>query len=127
MATQSKPLTDQSVLTPVPEATQVTAMESALSASFIASGIGSVILGLTIIGAETSASIKTFLTLNAGVGPLSGKVILTVIAFIVSWGILHFVFRDRPMKLGTGFTIGLILVVVGLLLTFPPVFLSFGG
>jgi hypothetical protein len=120
-------MSDQPALTHAPEKTQATLMESALSASFIASGIGSVILGLTIIGAETNAGIKTFLTLNAGVGPLGGKVILTVIGFFVSWGILHFVFRNRPTKLSTGFTIGVILVIVGLLLTFPPVFLAFGG
>jgi len=127
MAIQSKPLTDQPVLSPSSEKTQVITMESAVSAAFIASGIGSIVLGLTIVGAEVNANIKSFLTFIGAVGPLSGKTTLAVIGFVVSWIILHFVFRNRPMKLATGFIITVILLVVGLLLSFPPVFTSFGG
>jgi hypothetical protein len=125
MATRT--VTDQPEIASTSEETRVITMDSAVSAAFIASGIGSVVLGLTIIGAETNAALKTFLTFNAGVGPLSGKTTVTVIAFVLSWVILHFIFRSRPIKLATGFTISVILVIVGLLLTFPPVFLSFGG
>lgn len=107
------------------EETAVISMESAVSAAVIASGIGSVMLGLATIGAEANDSIKTALTWNVGVGPLSGKTGVAVIAFVVSWVILHFVFRDRPIRLVRGFTIGIILVALGLLMTFPPVFLLF--
>jgi cytosine/uracil/thiamine/allantoin permease len=125
MSTQT--VTDQPEIASTSEETRVITMESAVSAAFIASGIGSVVLGLTIIGAETNESFKTFLTFHAGAGPLSGKTTLMVIAFVLSWVVLHFIFRARPIKLATGFTISVILVVLGLLLTFPPVFLSFGG
>jgi hypothetical protein len=125
MATRT--VTDQPEIASTSEETRVITMESAVSAAFIASGIGSVVLGLAIIGAEANEGIKTFLTFNAGVGALSGKTTIMVIAFVLSWVILHFIFRARPIKLATGFIISVILMVVGLLLTFPPVFLSFGG
>jgi hypothetical protein len=102
-----------------------TTMESAMGAAFIAGGVGSVALGLMIIGAETNANIRTALTWNTGVGPLSGKTGIAVIAFVVSWVILHFYFRDRPVKLARSFTISLVLIVLGLLLSFPPIFLLF--
>jgi hypothetical protein len=102
-------------------------LESAVGAAFIAGGIGSLVLGLAVVGAETNASIKTFFTWNSGVGPLSGKTGVSIIAFIVSWVILHYVMRNRVVSLTTSFIICLVLTVVGLLLTFPPVFFALAG
>lgn len=125
MVTESKPLTDQPQVASTAESNQVASMESAVGAAFLASGIGSVVLGILVVLSEANAGIKTFLTFNTAVGPLSGKVILTVIGFVLSWIILHFALRERHVKLQTSFTIGIILLVVGLLLTFPPIFLLF--
>jgi hypothetical protein len=102
-------------------------LESAVGAAFIAGGIGSTVLGLAVIAAETNASIKTFLTWNMGVGPLSGKTGVAVIAFIISWVILHYVMRNRAVSLTTSFIISLVLTAVGVLLTFPPVFFALAG
>jgi hypothetical protein len=102
-------------------------LESAVGAAFIAGGIGSLVLGLAVIGAETNASIKTFFTWNSGVGPLSGKTGVSIIAFIVSWVILHYVMRNRAVNLTTSFIICLVLTALGLLLTFPPVFFALAG
>jgi hypothetical protein len=104
-----------------------TAADRAMSAAMIASGIGSLILGIAIVLSEVNASIKSFLTWNSGVGPLSGKTGVSVIAFVVSWVILHYAFQRRAISLTSAFIITVVLVVVGILLTFPPVFLSFGG
>jgi hypothetical protein len=125
MATQSK--ATESEVTHSSEETHAITMDSAVGAAFIASGIGTLVLGLTVIGAEANESIKTALTFNSAVGALSGKTIVTVIAFVASWIILHIIFRERPIKLATSFVITLVLVALGLLLTFPPVFLVFGG
>lgn len=109
----------------IPDAKAVSDAELAVGASFIACGIGSATLGLALIGTEVSDGFKELLTINAGVGALSGKSTLAVVAFFVSWIILHYVMRDKNIKLATSFWIGIALTVVGLILTYPPVFLSF--
>jgi hypothetical protein len=93
----------------------------------IASGIGSLVLGIAIVLAEVNADIKTFLTWSSGVGPLSGKTGVAVVAFVVSWVVLHYAFQRKAISLTASFVVTLVLLVLGLLLTFPPVFLSFGG
>ncbi len=106
---------------------EISTADRAVGAAMIASGIGSLVLGLAIILSEASAGFKTFVTWNAGVGALSGKSGLSVIAFVVSWVALHYVFKTKPLSLMTSFIITLVLVALGILLTFPPVFLSFGS
>jgi hypothetical protein len=106
---------------------EISAADRAMGASMIASGIGSLVLGIGIVLAETNADIKTFLTWVGPVGPLSGKTGLAVIAFILSWVILHYAFQRRAISLTRSFIVTVVLLVLGLLLSFPPVFLSFGG
>jgi hypothetical protein len=126
MATRTIP-SDKLTVKAEQDAQASTSLESAVGAAFIAGGIGSTVLGLGVIGAETNASIKTFLTWNAGVGPLSGKTGVAVIAFIISWVILHYVMRNRVVSLTTSFILCLVLTALGLLLTFPPVFYFLAG
>ncbi|MBL8116537.1 MAG: hypothetical protein JNJ78_03335 [Anaerolineae bacterium] len=106
---------------------EVSAADRAMGASMIASGIGSLVLGIAIVLAEVNADIKTFLTWNTGVGALSGKTGVSIIAFVISWVVLHYAFQRKAISLTTSFVVTLVLVVLGLLLTFPPVFMSFGG
>jgi len=105
----------------------ISAADRAMGASMIASGIGSLVLGIAVVLSEVNASIKTFLTWNGGVGPLSGKTGVSVLAFIVSWVVLHYSFKRNALSLTTSFIVTIVLLVLGLLLTFPPVFMAFGG
>ena len=99
-----------------------------VAAVFLAAGIGSLVFGLLVVLNEVSTEINSFLKFDAnfglgsGVGPLSGKAILGIVAFFVSWVVLHLVFRGKEVKFGPILTISLILVAAGFLLTFPPVF-----
>jgi hypothetical protein len=109
------------------------------AAVMIASGIGSFVIGIGVVLNEASAAIKAatgldFATilqfdknfgLGSGVGQLSGKVILAVIAFLASWVILHFAWRSRDVHLGRAFTATMILLALGFALTFPPIFKLF--
>jgi hypothetical protein len=122
--------------TPMDTATKPTGPAAAV---MIASGIGSLVIGIGVILNEYSAAIKdaTGLDFNAilqfdknyglgsGIGPLSGKVILATIAFIVSWVILHFAWRRRDVNLGRAFAATMILLALGFALTFPPIFQLF--
>jgi len=97
-------------------------------ASFLAAGIGALTMGITVVLNEVSPDISNFLKfdsnfgLGSGVGPLSGKAALSIIAFFASWLVLGLILRGREVKFGPAFTIALILVAGGFLLTFPPVF-----
>ena len=99
-----------------------------VAAVFLAAGIGSFVLGLFVVLNEASTDISNFLKFDAnyglgsGVGPLSGKAILGILAFLVSWLVLGLLFRGREVRFGPILTIALILVAAGFLLTFPPVF-----
>ncbi len=125
MATQTTKF-EQAVPSSV-ETTTVSMADRAVGAAMIASGVGSLVLGIAIVGAETNAGIKSFLAWNSGVGPLSGKTGVSVIAFIVSWVALHFYFQRKVVTLTTSFIVTVVLVVLGLLLSFPPVFAALAG
>ncbi len=99
-----------------------------VAAVFLATGIGSFVLGLFVVLSEVSTDISNFLKFDAnyglgsGVGSLSGKAILAILAFLASWLILGLLLRGREVKFGPVLTIALVLVAGGFLLTFPPVF-----
>jgi hypothetical protein len=107
----------------------ITVLDRELGAAFIAGGIGSFVLGLVIVLTEmpSGAGLKSFLTFVGPVGPLSGKTTVAVIAFFVSWAALHFAFKNRAFSLTRSFVIAIVLLVLGLLMSFPPVFEIFAG
>ena len=98
------------------------------AASLVAAGIGSLVLGLMVTLAEFSADAKSFLDfaknygLGTGVGPLSGKVIVAVLAYLISWGILFFMWRGKEISVRRTFLATIVLVGLGFALTFPPIF-----
>jgi hypothetical protein len=108
-------------------------------AAFVAAGIASLAIGIGVVLNEASATIKgavgidfnAFLQFDknfgfgSGVGPLSGKVGLAIIAFVVSWVLLHLWLRGKEVNFRTGFIAALVLVGLGFALTFPPIFKLF--
>jgi hypothetical protein len=101
---------------------KMTQVDEAVGAAFLASGVGSITLGILVVLADASAAINTGLGFVKPVGALSGKTSIAVIAFLASWVIAHFALRGRGVKLDTTFRAGLVMVIIGVLLTFPPVF-----
>jgi hypothetical protein len=97
-------------------------VEQELGSAFIAAGIGSTALGLVTTLAEVNASFRDSLFWFARGGPLGGKTSIAVLSFLVTWAVLTLAFRRRPVGLKTAFIIALVLIAMGLLLTFPPIF-----
>lgn len=98
-----------------------------VAAAMIAGGVGSLVLGIMTTLSEVSESIHDFLQWNDAVGPLSGKTLVAVIAWLVAWALLHLVYRGRDTSLRTAFTITLVLVALGVLGTFPTFFAAFAS
>jgi hypothetical protein len=108
-------------------------------AAFLAAGIASLAIGIGVVLNEASAPIKSAIGIDfnaflqfdknfgfgSGVGPLSGKVGLAIIAFVVSWVLLHLWLRGKEVNFRTGFIAALVLVALGFALTFPPIFKLF--
>lgn len=120
-------MADADVRIQVPQAQEETVGKpfGPVAAAFLASGIGAVVLGVLTTLAEASATIKDKLELNSRVGPLSGKTIVTLIVYFVSWAILHMTLRDKRPDVKKVFTWVAILVGIGLILTFPTFFQMF--
>jgi drug/metabolite transporter (DMT)-like permease len=96
-----------------------------VAAALLAVGIGSVVLGFLTTLNEASTEVHDFLEFDEDVGPLSGKTIIAVIAYLASWAILHAVLRRkdpalRPILIVTG-----VLIALGILGTFPTFFQEF--
>jgi hypothetical protein len=98
-----------------------------VAAVFYAAGIGSVVLGLLTVLAEANESIKDTLQLNDRVGPLSGKTIFAVVAFLIVWGVLHAVMKDKDPAPGRVFAWTGAMVGIGIVLTFPTLFQAFAA
>jgi hypothetical protein len=61
------------------------------------------------------------------VGPLSGKVLMAVLVWLVTWAVLHLALRNRPYETRRALVISLVLIGLGVLGTFPLFFQAFGG
>jgi hypothetical protein len=92
------------------------------AAALLAGGIAAVIYGIIIILSEGVAAVGTALNWYNPAGPLSGKTTLMVILWLIIWAILRNMWKDRDVNFSTTATTALILLIIGFLLTIPPVF-----
>lgn len=106
---------------------KATATVGVASAAFVSSGIGCLVIGLMVTGAEMSAGFSSALNWYNPVGPLMGKTLVGIVAWLVSWAILHSMWKDKDVDFGKAFTATLILIALGFLLTFPPFFELFAA
>ncbi len=112
-----------------------------VAAAFLAAGVGSLTMGIGVVLNEASTTIKNaigvdfnaFLQfdktygLGSGVGPLSGKVGIAVIAYVVSWLVFFLWLRGKEVNFRSYFVAALVLVALGFALTFPPIFEIFAS
>jgi hypothetical protein len=92
------------------------------SAAFVSSGIGCLVIGLMVTGAEMSTGLKDALNWWNPAGPLTGKTLVGVLAWLISWVILHTIWKDKDPDFGKVFIVTLSLIALGFMLTFPPIF-----
>jgi hypothetical protein len=93
-----------------------------VAAALLAVGIGSLVLAILVVVAEGSESFKESLAYSERVGPLAGKTIWAVAAFLSSWLGLGLVLRRRHLRLETVAIVAGILLLLALVGTFSPFF-----
>jgi hypothetical protein len=97
------------------------------AAAVLASGVGSLALGLFTTMAEANAAIKNALNLYNPVGPLSGKTTVAVVIWLVAWAAFHGLWKNEQVNFTKLFTATLIMIALGLLGTFPLFYDLFSG
>jgi hypothetical protein len=101
--------------------------EGPIAAAVIAGGIGAAVLGLFTTLAEASTGVKNWLQWSDAVGPLSGKVLMALLVWLVAWALLYLALRNKPYETRRALTIALVLIGLGVLGTFPLFYQAFGG
>lgn len=101
-------------------------------AAILSSMIGLLTLALVNLGTDISDNFKNlvhdigklWMPGAAGIGPYSGKETLALIAWLLSWLILHKLLRDKEWNHRIVLMIFLIGITVATTLIWPPVFLG---
>jgi hypothetical protein len=76
--------------------------------------------------AEASEGIREWLQWSDAVGPLSGKVVVALMVWLVAWAILHVALRSRRYETRRALVVSLVLIGLGVVGTFPTFFQLFG-
>ncbi|MGH9415108.1 MAG: hypothetical protein ACRD01_00625 [Terriglobales bacterium] len=90
------------------------------AAALLATGIGVFILAVLAIAADRSAAFKSAMIFYKPTGPLSGVTTSALIAWLAVWVTLNARWQRRSVPLGRIAVAALVLLVLGLALTFPP-------
>jgi hypothetical protein len=93
-----------------------------VAAAVIAAGIGCATLGLLVVAAAASPQVSQLLNFYSPTGPLSGKAIVSTVVYLVAWPNLHYRLRDKQVDLYKAFMVTILLVALGVVGTFPPVY-----
>ena len=95
------------------------------AALVLAGGIATFCMGLVTTLGEASTGIADALQWNDRVGPLSGKTLITVIVFALGWALLTALWRRANPPLRSITIASAVLIVLGLVGTFPTFFQAF--
>ncbi|MFZ0594760.1 MAG: hypothetical protein WAM39_30155 [Bryobacteraceae bacterium] len=91
------------------------------AAAIFSAGVGCFVLAVLAILGDKSALIQRSLVFYKPTGPLSGVTTVAILVWLVTWAILECSWRKKTVAAGRLNAIALILLVLGLILTFPPV------
>lgn len=91
------------------------------AAAILAAGVGSFLLAVFAIAGDKSAALKSFFAFSKPTGPLSGVTTCAILVWLAVWIVLHARWRKRAVNLSAVNRIAIVLLLLGLLLTFPPI------
>ncbi len=90
------------------------------AAAILAAGIGCAAVGILALAGDASETIGKLLNFYNPVGALSGVTTLSIIIWLGAWFVLGSLWARKTVALGRGNLVAFALLLVGLLLTFPP-------
>ena len=91
------------------------------AAALLSAGIGAFALSVIAIAADRMAGFGRSMAFYKPTGPLSGVTTSAIVVWLVTWAILELRWRKRDVRLGLVSAVAIALLVLSLLLTFPPV------
>ena len=83
-----------------------------------AAGIGAFAMGFVVIH---QAGLFAVPALYAPAGGVTGRTTVAAVLWLVAWGVLHFRWQAREVDTGRNHPATLLLIALGILGTFPPV------
>jgi hypothetical protein len=92
------------------------------AAAVLAAGIGGALLGIVVTAAQAFPPLARMFAFPSAVGPLSGKTTVAMVAWLAIWAVVHWRWRDRDVPFRGITTATIVLLIVALLGTFPPVY-----
>lgn len=90
------------------------------AAAALAAGIGACVLAVLAIVADDVPAVKSLMIFSKPTGPLSGVTTCAVVAWVLVWWMLERRWRAHTIAPRV-FAAALLLLLAGVLLTFPPV------
>jgi len=96
-------------------------------AALLAAGVGVFVLGLLTTLAEANTDVADWLNFKNRVGPLSGKTIMAVAAYMASWAVFAPLLWKRSIAMNTVLIVTAVLVAAGFIGTFPKFFELFAA
>jgi hypothetical protein len=106
---------------PSPDAPSPSRPNGAGAAAILAAGIGAFLVPIFAILADQSAAIKSLMIFWKPTGPLSGVTTCAIVLWLAAWAILHARWRNQSVALTRVNSVAFVLLILGLLLTFPPI------
>lgn len=89
-------------------------------AAILAAGAGCTVLGILAVAGDAFKPLARLLTFYRPTGPLSGVSSLAILFWLVLWFVLARRWRTKNLSMGKINAIALVLLGLGILLTFPP-------
>jgi hypothetical protein len=91
------------------------------AAAMLAAAIGSFVLAMAAFAGDKSVLIKNSLNFYKPTGPLSGVTMVAIVVWFLAWGFLEWRWGKRAVPMSRINRISLSLLVLSILLTFPPI------
>jgi hypothetical protein len=104
----------------VSEHTEGVPANGAAAAAVFSVGIGSLVLGICALAGDASPAVARLLNFWKPTGPLSGVTAVAIIVWIGTWLLLARTWAGRNLNFRHINVVAMVLIIAGLLLTFPP-------
>lgn len=105
----------------IPNSTAPVIPNGSGAAAMLAAAVGSFVLALIAFAGDKSVPIKNSLNFYRPTGPLSGVTTVAILVWLLMWLILEWRWGNRAVIMSRINAISITLLVLGILLTFPPI------